>query len=64
MVKVLVIGGAGYIGSHTCKRLRATGLEPVTFDNLAEGYSEFVKWGDLIVGDICDKGAIAAALHA
>ncbi|MEM9043696.1 MAG: UDP-glucose 4-epimerase GalE [Pseudomonadota bacterium] len=63
MDKVLVFGGAGYIGSHTCKQLRAGGFEPVVFDNLTEGYRDLVKWGDLIVGDISDPEALAQAIE-
>ncbi len=55
MSTVLVTGGAGYIGSHACKRLSVEGFEPVVFDNLEHGYREFVKWGDLVVGDLQDK---------
>ena len=62
MNKILVLGGAGYIGSHTCKRLRAAGFDPVTFDDLSEGYAEFVKWGELITGDIRNKSDLAAAV--
>ncbi len=60
--KVLVLGGAGYIGSHTCKRLHALGLDPVTFDNFSEGHPEFVKWGDVIVGDIRSRADLDAAI--
>lgn len=60
--KILVLGGAGYIGSHTCKRLHAMGFTPVTFDNLSEGHADFVKWGELIVGDIRSRAALDAAI--
>lgn len=49
---VLVTGGAGFIGSHTCKALAASGFLPVTFDNLSRGSAEFVRWGPLVRGDI------------
>ncbi|NGX46442.1 MAG: UDP-glucose 4-epimerase [Chlamydiae bacterium] len=49
---VLVIGGAGYIGSHVCKALKEQGYIPVTFDNLSHGHEWAVKWGPLIKGDI------------
>lgn len=62
MKKVLVLGGAGYIGSHTCKQLHVMGFAPVTFDNLSEGHVEFVKWGELIVGDIRCKADLKAAI--
>ena len=62
MVSVLVTGGAGYVGSHTCKLLASKGIEPVTFDSLKNGHEEAVRWGPLINGDIRDKAAIGAAL--
>jgi len=52
MKKVLVTGGAGYIGAHCCKELAARGYEPVVFDSLAKGHREFVRWGELFQGDI------------
>ena len=52
MTRVLVTGGAGYIGSHTCKALVAAGFEPVTLDNLTRGHREFVRWGPLEVGSL------------
>ncbi|RKN64057.1 UDP-glucose 4-epimerase GalE [Paenibacillus ginsengarvi] len=51
---VLVTGGAGYIGSHTCKELNKAGYFPVVYDHLSTGYAEFVKWGPLEIGDILD----------
>lgn len=53
--KVLVVGGAGYIGSHTCLELAKKGFEPVVYDNLSNGHEEFVKWGVLEKGDIRDR---------
>lgn len=55
MSNVLVTGGAGYIGSHICKVLATAGYLPVTYDNLSRGFSEFVKWGPLIEGNINDS---------
>jgi UDP-arabinose 4-epimerase len=54
MTNVLVTGGAGYIGSHTCKALHAAGFKPVTFDNLKRGNIEAVKWGPLETGELAD----------
>ncbi|WP_243438358.1 UDP-glucose 4-epimerase GalE [Fundidesulfovibrio soli] len=51
---ILVTGGAGYIGSHTCKALKLAGYEPVTYDNMVYGHEWAVKWGPLIKGDILD----------
>jgi UDP-glucose-4-epimerase GalE len=53
-IPVLVTGGAGYIGSHTCKALALAGYIPVTLDNLSTGKATLVKWGPLEVGDIRD----------
>ena len=48
-------GGAGYIGSHTCKALAREGHTPVVLDNLVTGHRDFVRWGPLIEGDLCDR---------
>ena len=58
MAPILVTGGAGFIGSHTCKALAAAGLLPITFDNLARGHADSVQWGPLVVGDILDPTAL------
>lgn len=52
--KILVTGGAGYIGSHACKALALAGYEPVTYDNLSIGNRWAVRWGPLEIGDIGD----------
>jgi UDP-arabinose 4-epimerase len=49
---ILVTGGAGYIGSHTCKALKKAGYTPVTLDNMVYGHDWAVKWGPLVKGDI------------
>jgi UDP-glucose-4-epimerase GalE len=64
MKNILVVGGAGYIGSHTCKVLRARGYNCVVFDNLSLGHERFVKWGELIEGDIRDSAKVRAAIEA
>ncbi len=51
---VLVTGGAGYIGSHTCKALAAAEYVPVVLDNLSAGHAWAVKWGPFVKGDIND----------
>jgi len=63
---VLVTGGAGYIGSHTCRALHAAGWTPVTYDDLSTGHRQAVKWGPLEVGDILDRARLDAvfAEHA
>lgn len=64
MKKILVTGGAGYIGSHTCKLLARAGYQPVAYDNLSTGYKEFVKWGPLVVGDLHDSDRLDATMRA
>jgi UDP-glucose 4-epimerase len=54
MARVLITGGAGYVGSHCAKTLAATGHEGIVFDSLLFGHREFVRWGELIEGDIRD----------
>ena len=56
--KVLVTGGAGYIGSHACKALRQSGFIPVTFDNLVTGWREAVKFGPFEQGDLLNKSDV------
>jgi UDP-glucose-4-epimerase GalE len=63
-MKVLVTGGAGYIGSHACKALAADGFEPVTYDNLSRGNRWAVKWGPLEVGEIADQTRLRAVLDS
>jgi UDP-glucose 4-epimerase len=60
--KVLVTGGAGYIGAHACKALSRAGFAPVAFDNLSTGWAEAVQWGPLVRGDLMARAAIDAAL--
>jgi UDP-arabinose 4-epimerase len=60
---VLVTGGAGYIGSHTCKALAAAGYLPVCFDNLSVGHRWAVQWGPLIEGDLQDAEAVHRAFR-
>ncbi len=60
MVNILVTGGAGYIGSHTCKALSQAGYTPITYDNLSTGHEHAVKWGPLEIGDIRDESALSA----
>jgi UDP-arabinose 4-epimerase len=60
---VLVTGGAGYIGSHTCKILAQEGYQPVTFDNLSSGHTWAAKWGPLERGDILDRTALDRAIE-
>ncbi|WP_298125315.1 UDP-glucose 4-epimerase GalE [Brevundimonas sp.] len=59
---IVVTGGAGYIGSHTCKALAQAGYTPVAYDNLSLGDARFVKWGPLVQGDTRDAARVAATL--
>ena len=52
---ILVVGGAGYIGSHACKALSSAGYTPVTYDNFVHGHEWAVKWGPLERGDTIDR---------
>ena len=54
MAKILVTGGAGYIGSHACKALAMAGYTPVAYDNLVYGHEWAVQWGPFEKGDILD----------
>lgn len=58
MKTVLVTGGAGYIGSHACKALKAAGYSPVTFDNLVTGWKDAVKFGPFEQGDLQDRARL------
>jgi UDP-arabinose 4-epimerase len=62
MSRILVTGGAGYIGSHTAKALAAAGHEPIVYDNLSTGHAWAVKWGPLVVGDLCDRDRLASTI--
>jgi len=63
MTNILVAGGAGYIGAHTCLDLFNKGVTPVVYDNLSNGHPEFVKWGALEVGDIRDRNKLDEVLR-
>lgn len=51
---ILIVGGAGYIGSHTNKMLAHKGYQTVVFDNLVAGHRDFVKWGQFFEADLAD----------
>jgi UDP-glucose 4-epimerase len=55
---ILIIGGAGYIGSQTNKLLHQKGFQTIVFDNLSTGHREFAKWGEFFEGDLADKEQI------
>ena len=64
MKHVLVIGGAGYVGSHACLALAQAGFRPVTYDNLSLGHKDFVRWGPLVHGDMADTRKIVETIRA
>src|SRR5580692_6621418 len=61
---VLVTGGAGYVGSHTCKALSEAGFQPVVIDNLSNGHEWAVKWGPLVKGDVRDTELVAEVIKS
>jgi UDP-glucose 4-epimerase len=54
MKKTLIIGGAGYIGSHVNKYFNQQGYETIVLDNLSRGFKQLVRWGELKIGDVGD----------
>ena len=62
MTNILVVGGAGYIGSHTCLDLSTKGFTPVVYDNLSNGHAEFCRWGPLEQGDLKDRERLVAIM--
>jgi UDP-arabinose 4-epimerase len=60
---VLVAGGAGYVGAHTCKSLARAGFLPVVLDNLSTGHREFVRWGPLVKADLRDTATVADTIR-
>ena len=63
-MRILVVGGAGYIGSHAAKALHRAGYRVVVYDNLVAGHRAAVKYGTLVTGDITDLDAVRHALRA
>jgi UDP-glucose-4-epimerase GalE len=71
-MRILVAGGAGYIGSHTVKELVRSGFDVMVFDNLSSGRKEFVRKCPFVQGDLMNPeavrkvfkgGAVSAVLH-
>ncbi len=58
MKKILVIGGAGYIGSHMVQMLQDTGYQPIVLDNLSTGYADAVKTAPLVIGSLGDEAVL------
>jgi len=61
-MRILVTGGAGYIGSHIVKALGENGFQPVTYDNLSTGNKWAVLFGDFIQGNLSDKASLKSVL--
>ena len=61
---ILVVGGAGYIGSHAVRHLAQAGHEVWVYDNLSQGHAEAVAGDRLIRGDLCDRGALESTLRS
>jgi UDP-glucose-4-epimerase GalE len=59
---ILIVGGAGFIGSHTAKLVAAAGHKPVVFDNLSSGHRWALRWGVFEEGDLADRDAIDRVL--
>ena len=60
--RVLVTGGAGYIGSHVVLALGQAGCDVLTYDNLSTGNRDAVLSGDLVVGDLADRDLLSETL--
>ena len=61
-MKILVVGGAGYIGSHTARVLRKAGLDVLIYDNLSTGFEFLAKGFELVVGDVHDSAKLIEAV--
>lgn len=62
MKTIIVLGGAGYIGSHTCLALKEQGFTPIVVDNFSRGHMRAVQWGEHEECDIADTPALTAIL--
>lgn len=62
-MKIVITGGAGYIGSHTCKELAVRGHDVVVYDNLCTGHRDLVRWGEFVHGDIRDTPRLRRCLR-
>lgn len=63
-MKIIVAGGAGYIGSHTVKELIREGFQVIIFDNFSTGKKELVISGEVVEGDLMDKESIRKAFQS
>ena len=62
-MKILVTGGAGYIGSHACKHLLGHGHDVVVHDNLSTGFRDLARWGEFEHGDILDDARLRGCMR-
>jgi UDP-arabinose 4-epimerase len=62
-MQILISGGAGYIGSHTAKRLAQAGYEPIVLDNLRHGHPWAVRWGPFVEIDLSNREGLAQVFH-
>lgn len=62
-MSVLIVGGAGYIGSHAAHALRRRGYEAIIFDNLCNGHATLAEGFELIVGELTDSAKLAPMLR-
>ena len=63
-MKILVTGGAGYIGSQVIKELNKRGYDTIAYDNLENGHREAVKWGEFVEGDVGDAKKLEEVFHS
>ena len=59
---ILIVGGAGYIGSHVARALRSSGYEVMIYDNLSTGCRRLAHGFELVRGDVADEAALRPAL--
>jgi UDP-glucose-4-epimerase GalE len=62
-MRILVTGGAGYIGSHTCKSLASVGHAPIVLDDLRMGHAHNVRWGPLVQCDLANRDLLTDILR-
>jgi UDP-glucose 4-epimerase len=63
MQTILVVGGAGYIGSHMVKALAQAGYATLTLDNLSTGFADAVPHGELVIGTMADRNLLDFLFH-
>jgi len=61
---IIVTGGGGYVGAHTCKALARACFTPIVFDNFSTGHRDFVRWGPQVESDIRDHDALLQTIRS